>query len=225
MKKVLNIDKKIVKIIYDENCDNVPLILLNTFEENIDSIYEDAIRLTDKKFILVTISNIDWNNDLSPWYMKNTNINDSDYSGNADKYLELLTDKILDEIDNEIDINISEYILGGYSLAGLFALYSIYKTDKFSKIISCSSSLWYPNYLEFVKKTELLSKPDKIYFSLGNKEHMTSNKLLKNVRDNTVELEKYYKKMNIETTFEENIGNHFQEINNRIAKGIAWVLK
>lgn len=222
-----NISDKIINIFYNEsNKDKIPVIILNTYDEDGISIWKET---NTNNYILVTISNIDWNNDMSPWYMNKLYQSEDDYLGKADEYLNLLTNSIIPNItniiNNELHKEITEYIIAGYSLAGLFALYSIYKTNIFNKVISCSGSLWYPNFTNYVKENNYLNKPKKIYFSLGNKESNTKNELLKTVKDKTIDLVDHYKNIGIDTIYEENIGNHFQDVTKRIAKGINWILK
>lgn len=230
MKTVIKIQDKTVTIFYSENYKNkdIPIIILNTFDEDGQEIWDQSKELTDKEYILVTISNINWNQDMSPWYMDRLFKAEDDYTGKADEYIELLTDKIIPEITTTIKekLNIlpSQYILAGYSLAGLFAIYSLYKTDKFDKIISCSGSFWYPNFIQFVKTNELQKKPEKIYFSLGNRESKTKNEMMSKVEENTKYLKQFYDEYGVETIYEENQGNHFQDVSNRIAKGIYWIL-
>ena len=210
----------------ESNKDKIPVIILNTYDEDGISIWKET---NNNNYILVTISNINWNNDMSPWYMNKLYQSEDDYLGKADEYLNLLTNSIIPTItniiNNELHKEITDYIIAGYSLAGLFALYSIYKTNIFNKVISCSGSLWYPNFTNYVKENNYLNKPKKIYFSLGNKESNTKNELLKTVKDKTIDLVDHYKNKGIDTIYEENIGNHFQDVTKRIARGINWILK
>ena len=148
--------------------------------------------------------------------------------GYADDYLELIENEIIpkaeDFITNELHKEIEYFGVAGYSLGGLFALYSGYKTDIFKRVVSASGSMWYPNFAEYVKKNEISKKIDKIYFSLGNKEKNSKIEILKTVEDKTKEIYDYLSN-NINTTYEENQGNHFQEGILRMAKGIKWILE
>ena len=224
------IDNKLVTIFYSEieNSDKLPVIILNTYDENGQDIWNKTRELTNKNFILVTISNIDWNRDMSPWYMEKLFKGEKDYLGEADKYLLTLTERIIPEVEEtlkEINIKVDKYTLGGYSLAGLFALYSIYKTDIFSNIISCSGSLWYPYFDSFIESNSKKKIPEKIYFSLGNKESKTKNKMMASVEEKTKYIKEYFDSINIKTIYEENEGNHFQDVTLRISKGIKWILE
>ena len=186
--------------------------------------------MNSREYILVTISNIDWNKEMSPWYMKRLFKSDEDYLGKADEYLMVLTCKIIPEVQgiikNNLNLNIDYLAIAGYSLAGLFALYSIYKTNIFERLISVSGSLWYPNLLDYIQNNKLVNDPKFIYFSLGNTEKNTRNELMAVVEDNTKYIYNYYKNLNINTFLEFNEGNHFKDVNKRIAtaivKAINW---
>ena len=231
MKKTLKVENKNITIYYDKiyTENKLPIIILNTFEEDGQEIWNKTKELTHKEYVLVSISNIDWNREMSPWYMDKLFKGEENYAGKADEYIEILAEKIIPDISKEIGNlvhkDISEYIIAGYSLAGLFAIYSLYKTNMFSSAISCSGSLWYPNFIEYIKENELKIHPNKIYFSLGNRESKTKNELMSKVEEKTKIAERFYNKGNIETVYEENEGNHFQDVDLRIAKGIAWVLE
>ena len=220
MKKNIQIENKNVTIYYREYKENkLPVIILNTYGEDGEDIWS---KTKENNYILVTISNLDWNNNLSPWPIEN-------FNGNADDYIKILENIIIPRIDEMIDkelkLNIKNHIIGGYSLAGLFAIYSLYKTYLFKSAISCSGSLWYPDLIDYIKSNEMIKTPDKIYFSLGNKESKTKNELMSKVEENTKYIERYYKEKKIETIYEENEGNHFKDVIERIVKGINWILK
>ena len=113
--------------------------------------------------------------------------------------------------------------IAGYSLAGLFALYAMYRCDAFDRAASISGSLWYPHFREFAAEHEMPRRPDRIYLSLGDKEKKTRHPLLKTVQDNTEALAKHYRQLGIEVTFELNPGNHFEAVDFRSAKGIVSI--
>ena len=73
------------------------------------------------------------------------------------------------------------------------------------------------------KENEISKNIDKVYLSLGNKEKYSKNAILKTVEDKTKEI--YNILGNIKKVFEENEGNHFQDANIRVAKGIKWILE
>lgn len=231
MEKKIELDNKVIKIFYKKNSvnQNIPVVILNLYDGNSEEIWNKTNELSNINYILVTISKIDWNKELSPWYMEKLFESENDYDGKADDYLNILINKIIPEIEKQInkELNkkVSYFALAGYSLAGMFSIYSLYKTDIFKRIICCSGSLWYPNFTHFIQDNDLKNLPDKIYFSLGDKESKTKNELMSKVEENTKLVYNYFNSMGIEAIYELNEGNHFQDITLRIAKGICWILK
>lgn len=226
MVEKLSVGNKKISIYYNEqiSSNSLPVIYFNSFEEDGEKIYD----LTDKNYIFVSISNVDWNKEMSPWFMEKLFKSDSDYTGGADEYLNELINNIIPEVEKKIQnigYNISYNALCGYSLAGLFSVYAMYKTDCFLKIASCSGSLWYPRFVQFAKENDFSSKVETLYFSLGNKEKNTKNELMSKVEEETINLCEYYKSQGIDCIYEENEGNHFVDVEERIAKGIKYLVK
>ena len=230
MEKEFKIENKIVNIYYRENyLKELPVVILNTFGNEGKEIWEKCKDIDCKGFILVAISNLDWNNEMTPWLAKKINKNGEDFLGKADEYMQILLKAIIPEIKKYIEENlkvkIKNYTIAGYSLAGLFAIYASYKTDTFSRIVSASGSLWFPKFINFVKENKISSNVEKIYFSLGNKESKVKNNVLQTVGENTKEIERIYKSQGLKTIYEENEGNHFKDATLRMAKGIKWILE
>ena len=88
-----------------------------------------------------------------------------------------------------------------------------------------SGSLCFHDFMEYCKRNEQRKLPDKIYFSLGDKEANTRNSILKTVEDNTRVLSEYFKKLGSEVILELNKGNHFTDTILRSAKGIKAILQ
>lgn len=230
MVKDFKIDNKNIQVYYNNiELEKLPVVILNTFGNGGKEVYNKCLEIKCKDFILISISNLDWNNDMSPWFAPKLNKNDVDCLGKADEYIKLLIYKIIPKaeeyINNKLKIEIEYFAITGCSLAGLFSVYCPYKTKIFSKIASVSGSFWFPKFIDFVKENNFSSDINKIYFSLGNKESKVKNQILSTVEKNTVELEKLYNSRGIQTVYEENQGNHFQDADLRIAKGIKWILE
>lgn len=119
-------------------CDepDCPVIYLNTFEGEGEG--EQVLRILKgggcPPFTLVIVSGLDWNHDMSPWEIPPVFKNAEPCTGGADEFLGLLCGKIIPETEKEISGNVLWRGIAGYSLAGLFALYSLYQTDIFSRI-------------------------------------------------------------------------------------------
>ena len=210
--------------LYKSSDTNAPLIVFNTFEGDGEGVYKELQNMGCSFINLLVVGNIDWNHDMSPWYMPSIYSKEKSFSGGADGYLKLLIDEILPKANELIEGEPEFTGIAGYSLAGLFAVYTMYKTDVFDRVACMSGSLWFSDFIEYCKINEYKRLPDKIYFSLGDKEANTRNPVLKTVQDKTIELSEYFKSLGSEVIFELNPGNHFTDVNFRSAKGIKAIL-
>ncbi len=210
----------------DSEKDELPFIVMNCDRNEADHLYDRVRELTDIDFILIAVDVRNWNDDLSPWPSDPVFKATDPFAGKADDYLCLLLEKIMPEVQRTLEAEgkkASWHALGGYSLAGLFALYCAYRCELFSKIISASGSLWYPGFLEFTKREKISETVDAIYLSLGDREKMTKNPLMAKVEENTGRIADDLAGT-INVFFEMNEGNHFRDPELRTAKGIAWIL-
>ena len=222
-KEKFNICNKEITL-YKSTDINAPLIVFNTFEGDGEGVYQALQNMGCTSLNLLVIGNIDWNHDMSPWYMPSIYSKEKSFSGGADEYLKLLIDKILPRAKELMDGEPKFTGIAGYSLAGLFAVYAMYKTDVFDRVACMSGSLWFHDFIEYCKRNEYKRLSDKIYFSLGDKEANTRNPVLKTVEYNTRELSEYFKNLGSEVIFELNKGNHFTDKVLRSAKGIKAIL-
>ena len=199
-----------------------PVIYFNTFagegKQVLRLLRDDGC----PPFTLVSVSSLDWNHDMSPWEIPPVK-NADPCTGGADVYLRILIERIVPEAEKEIKGTASWRGIAGYSLAGLFALYSMYQTDIFSRAASMSGSLWYPGITEYISSHTMKKTPDYLYFSLGSKEARTRNPYMKTVQENTEMIEKYYRENGISTAFQLNPGNHYKDAEKRTAAGIRWL--
>lgn len=200
-----------------------PLILLNE-ESDGKEVFQTLCGMNCPDFSLLSVSGIDWNHDLSPWQCPPVFNRDAPFSGGADEYLNLLTRSIIPGAVEKGGLRPSFYGIAGYSLAGLFAIYSLYKTDLFSRAACMSGSLWFPDFVEYAESHEPLQKLEKLYFSVGDREERTRNELMKSVRVNMEKLAVWYSSKDIDVLSELNPGNHFKDPPLRIAKGILALL-
>lgn len=204
---------------------NAPLVVIPSFENNGQKIFNETKKITKEDFSLLIIYGLDWNNDLSPYFAKSIFNNTPDFKGEADKFLDYLTTDLIRKVCYDENINPSYFILVGYSIAGLFSFYSLYKTDCFKKIGSVSGSLWYPGFVDFINRNKITKKISTLYMSLGDKEKHTKNIYMKKVEENTSKIFNPIKQEFINAKFEFNPGNHFQDEAIRIAKCIKYLLE
>ena len=202
-----------------------PVLYLNTFESEGEQVMRILGAEGCPPFNFIIVSNIDWNHDMSPWKIPPVFKNAEPCTGGADDYLKLFTGRIVLEAEKEIKGSALWRGIAGYSLAGLFALYSLYQTDIFSRVSSISGSLWYPGITEYISSHTMKKIPDFLYFSLGSKEARTHNPYMRTVQENTEKIEKYYRGKGVSTVLELNPGNHYKDAEKRTAAGIRWLLE
>ena len=174
--------------------------------------------LKDKPFRIIGFKAGDWDRELSPWEAEGVFKNQR-FAGNGIETLKwLMSDEVSAFAGDE------KYIVG-YSLGGLFALWSYYESRRFKGVASCSGSLWYPGWKEYVAGKETV-EDSKIYLSLGDREEKTRNPVMAAIGDITRKFCDIYKADNklSDFHFEWNAGNHFADVHMRLAKGIAWLL-
>lgn len=216
--------------VYISHEPNRPVIYLHTFEEEGDKVYFLLQEMYARRqtfcpaFTLAAISGLSWHHDMSPWDAPLIGGNDTPCTGGADAYLRMLTEEIVPAVEALVPGKVLWRGLAGYSLAGLFALYAPYRTDIFDRIASASGSLWFPGFQEYVFANEMKAVSEAVYFSLGDKECRTRNPYLRTVQERTEEIAAYYRESGIDTVYERNPGNHFQDAALRMASGIAWIL-
>ena len=185
--------------------------------EALDQEVEAIKELSDKPFSLVAFMIKDWNQKLTPWAAPPV-FGKTPFGDGAEKTLEFITSKLLPEVQE----NIPHLILGGYSLAGLFALWAGYQTDLFEGIAAASPSVWYPQWIDFASENKPLAKS--VYLSLGDKEEKAKNPVMAQVGNAIRKQHELLTEQEIKTILEWNAGNHFVDSDKRIAKGFSWLL-
>ncbi len=201
-----------------------PLIYSIDYHEN-GQLLLDACRQVDcNGFNLVTISGLRWNQELSPWPVGTVVSRDDNFAGEASMWLPVLTGEVVPQVERLLGASPLWRCLAGYSLAGLFAVWTAYQTDLFTRILSASGSMWYPGWLEYATEHDLVSPLQGVYLSVGDKESTSRNAVLHTVGERTQALAHLLAGRGVNATFELNPGNHFKNPPLRIVKGIKWLL-
>ena len=126
-------------------------------------------------FTLIAISGLDWNREMCPWDCPPPFKKSPPCTGGAGAYLRLLTDSILPAAEERLSVPPRWRGIAGYSLAGLFAVFALGGTDLFLRAGSISGSLWFPGIREYLFSHPPKRRPDRLYFSLGDRESKTRN--------------------------------------------------
>ena len=165
---------------------------------------------------------VDWQEDLTPWPGKAVFKGQPDFGNGAARTLGYVTDTLLPALTAQ-RTNVPRVILGGYSLAGLFALWAGYQTDRFDGIAAASPSVWYPGWTDYAAGHPFRARA--AYLSLGDREAKTRNALMSTVDGAIRAQHAALAAQAIPAVLEWNAGNHFMDAALRTAKGFAWCME
>ena len=197
---------------------NSNLVLIQPVDEHdlsfIDNEIKEIKRLTnDKDFLLIAFKVNNWNKDLSPYKAKAVFGKDDFGDGAPSTLKEIL------EVCNDKN---KTYIIGGYSLAGLFAIWASYNTNIFKGVAAASPSIWFPDFISYMEDNKI--KTNHVYLSLGDKEEKTKNPTMSKVGFLVKEAYELLKNNNINCVLKWESGNHFKDPDLRTANAFSWII-
>lgn len=180
-----------------------------------------------------------WNRALSPWQAPAV-FGNEDFGDGAGETLHFLEKEILADLScgpvvpaefaesagtagfSEAEKSVKKIFLGGYSLAGLFALWAAYQTDRFDGIAAASPSIWFPDFIDHMRNNRIQTKA--VYLSLGDREERTRNPVMSKVGTAILDAESILAGTETDCILEWNKGNHFKQPDLRTAKAFAWLM-
>lgn len=178
-------------------------------------------------FLLAAYQAEDWNRDFSPWKAPAV-FGDRSFSGCAEDTKRWLLEALVPYITEHCGAGMrsSERYLGGYSLAGLFSLWTFYESGAFGGVASCSGSLWFPGWEKYMRRASA-PPASRAYLSLGDREEDTRSQIMGRVGEHTrLQYALLQQDPNItDTVLEWNPGGHFRDPDGRMAKGVSWLLQ
>ena len=169
-------------------------------------------------FALLTFLIEDWNRELTPWDAAPV-FGKEPFGDGAPDTLRFVTERLIPGLENVKGLPV---ILGGYSLAAFFALWTGYVSSSFAGIAAASPSVWYPGWMDYAREHKPLA--EHIYLSLGDAEEKTRNKVMATVGDCIREQSALLAAQGIGSTLEWNPGNHFKDTDLRTAKAFLWTM-
>lgn len=212
--------------VYRSNVKNATTIYFldgNQFEEP----FNHWIRKHQPALNFVLINANNRTDDYTPWPLQASETMPMDFGGKAAEHLSFFETHAIPFCESEYGFASSaeKRVIGGYSLGGLFSLYVAVSTDLFGTVLSCSSSLWYPDFLDYLKEHPFKAAYPKLYMSVGEQEGTTATNLTATQTVNTLALKEFY-----EPKFEPNDfkfileeGNHGKNISGRAWRAIEWI--
>ena len=192
-----------------------------------------------------------WEENFSPWCAPRVFAKGPNFGDGAQKTLDTLINQVIPWTESELTEPPVYRVLVGYSLAGLFSLWTGapqqvargYQPDDapsqpgaphvdapvatFQRIGAVSGSFWFPGLLDYVDQ-QLRGGAVGLthaYLSLGDREARTPNPQIMHVRENAELLASRFENAGITSKFELNRGNHFQNVEGRMQKALDWLVK
>lgn len=192
-----------------------------------------------------------WEENFSPWYAPRVFAKGPNFGDGAQKALDTLINQVIPWTESELTESPAYRVLVGYSLAGLFSLWTGVSQQvacgcqpgtatpqlsapaapqpatTFQRIGAVSGSFWFPGLLDYVDQqlSGGVVGLTHAYLSLGDREARTPNPQIMHVRENAELLASKLQSAGITTTFELNRGNHFQNVEGRMQKALSWLVK
>ena len=191
--------------------------------QNMDSEVEAIAQGSAHSFLFAAVPVKSWNDELSPWEAPAVWGKES-FGGNAADTLRFLTEQVIPASKQQFALpeNV-RIILGGYSLAGLFALWTSTQTESFSGVAAASPSVWFPGWMEFEQKHPIQAQCN--YMSLCDREERTRNATMAAVGDNIRALHRELVERGKNCTLEWNNGGHFKDADLRTARAFRWAME
>ena len=187
---------------------------------------DDGLKGLSEKYgvSIVVIEDVNWNDDLTPWPAEGVFKKAKPFGGKAATFLNKLALEIIPNTEKDLGIEDAERTLLGVSLSGLFAVWSAFKTDAITNIISISGSLWYDGLVEWMKEQTPSLQLKKVCMLLGEKEKNAKEKRMAAVEERTLAAANILKeKTNASVTFELVEGTHFSPIMPRLERAYEVV--
>lgn len=167
---------------------------------------------------IVAISEMDWNNDMTPW--KAPAVKEGEFGGRASQFLDRLKGDIFFNLESSLQIRNPKRYLIGLSLAGLFSVWAGIMKPLFEGVASISGSFWYDGFADWLMKQEDL-KCVRFYVSMGEKEKETKVKRFANIEEDTMKVVKRLMLKGAEVAFEVTEGGHNSPVLPRIEKSVV----
>ena len=171
---------------------------------------------------IVAISEMDWNDDMTPW--KAPAVKEGEFGGRGGQFLDRLRGDIFFNLESSLQIRNPKRHLVGLSLSGLFAVWAGIMQPLFEGVASISGSFWYDGFAEWLLKQETL-KCVRFYISMGEKEKETKVKRFANIEDDTTKVVETLMLKGADVAFEVTEGGHNSPVVPRIEKSVVSLLE
>ena len=216
-------DKEIITF-FNENSEYLLIQFVDAHDiEVLENEYRIIRESVSVPFSLVAVRVSSWNDELSPWAAPAV-FGKQDFGSGADETLRIFTEELLAKIRRDYGFGDDvRLIIGGYSLAALFALWCAYNSGLFYGVAAASPSVWFNGWTDYARANAFKAK--RVYLRLGNREEKTRNPLMATVGDCIWQQARIFEEKGIPCTLEWNEGNHFRKPDLRTAKAFISLMK
>ena len=202
---------------YDPNL-AYPLILCN------DGNLQHLLTFKEKA-ILVGLLPENRLTDYTPWCAEAIRPGAENFGGQADEYHNELFNNVLSELQSRYSIDTNKIIYGGYSLGGLAAVYSLYRTNIPSTVFSICGSFWYPEFINFCKENPVINQNASVYLCNGKTEGSHHHNILDTAPKCAEEIHALiHRQLNGITSVFDEFGHH-ENLDNRYKALSDWLEK
>ena len=175
---------------------------------------------------LVAMHGMEWNDDLTPWGAEGVFRKSKPFAGHADLFLKNLREDLFPNVETQLGIRHPERFLIGISLSGLFAIWSVFKSDLFDAVASVSGSLWYDGFASWTEGQKLSERVRKVSVLLGDKEKKSKDRRMATVEEMTLQTVEILRRKGASVEFElEEDTTHFSRVVPRLEKALASLSK
>ena len=172
-------------------------------------------------FLLCSFVPLDWNRDCTPWPAPSLFRGEQPFAGEGAATLGFLQE--LNRVLRSREA-VSETLLLGYSLGGLLAFWAVCSSGSFAGCASCSGSLWYDGWLDFLEEHPP-SPWQRVYLSLGRTEEKARNPRMAQVGEATRRSFERLQRAEVPSRLVWQDGGHFHQIPRRLAGALTSLLK
>ena len=217
-KQVFELDGRAVTLYTDDKPQILFIQPVDTHDTALPDTEIEAMRNCALPFSLAAFEVKDWNRELSPWEAPPV-FGKVPFGGMAGETLSFVLDRLAPELRTRLGAG-KKLCIGGYSLAGLFALWAAAQTNIFSGVAAASPSVWFPGWMDYVKGHPIRAKA--VYLSLGDREERAKNPVMATVGD-CIREQYALLQADHRVTLEWNPGNHFRDAEKRTAKAFCRI--
>ena len=178
-------------------------------------------RRTDRPFLLCAFPVEDWYGELSPWPAPALSGGRA-FTGGGAESLGYLTGRLLPALRERYSPDVPA-LVGGYSLAGLFALWCAYESEQFAAAAAASPSVWFDGWLDYAAARR--ARTGAVYLSLGDREERAADVRLARVGESIRAQRQLLDRDGVAGTLVWEQGSHFHQAPERTARGFLWALE